>query len=156
MVCPLAGLCAARAAGTAEQLPRRTPKAPRPTRHGVAFWLVDQEGSVLLRRRAEKGLLGGMMEVPSTIWREKVWCAGEARRHAPETADWRALPGLVRHTFTHFHLELAVWAGHVPAPDGPVDQIEGKWVPVDDLSSEALPSVMRKVIHHALTHAAEA
>lgn len=155
--CPLATHCAARSAGTAEALPRRAAKAPRPMRHGVAFWLVDGQGSVLLRRRPEAGLLGGMMELPSTPWRETPWPAGEARAKAPANvpgADgWTALPGVVRHTFTHFHLELTVWAGRVAKtePNG----TGGRWVPLDGLAGEALPSVMRKVVRHALERLAE-
>ncbi len=152
LACPLTGRCAARAAGRAEALPRRAPKAPRPTRRGVAFWLVDGAGAVLLRRRPEKGLLGGMMEVPSTHWREAAWDEAEARRLAPAEADWQALPGLVRHTFTHFHLELTVWAA--AGSDADAMETEGRWVRLDALSGEALPSVMRKVVHHALTQVA--
>ncbi len=164
LACPLAARCAARAAGTAEELPRRTAKAPRPTRHGVAFWVVDEAGAVLLRRRPETGLLGGMMELPSTPWREAPWppeAAREAARAAAPTkilgADgWTALPGVVRHTFTHFHLELAVWAGRAPGIAPPLGGAKGRWVPLDGLGDVALPSVMRKTVRHALERLAEA
>lgn len=159
LACPLASHCAARAAGIAEELPRRTAKAPRPTRHGVAFWVVDQAGSVLLRRRPEEGLLGGMMELPSTPWREAPWPAEAARRKAPTKtlgADgWTALPGVVRHTFTHFHLELTVWAGRASGIAPSIVGVEGRWVPLDGLAGEALPSVMRKVVTHALERLAD-
>ncbi len=144
--CPVAERCAARAAGRAGELPRRAPKKQRPTRRGVAFWTLDAEGAVLLRRRAESGLLGGMMEVPGTEWRAEPWAADEASAQAPVRADWTPLPGLVRHTFTHFHLELSVWAGQASAPD----RADGRWVALDALGTQALPSVMRKVIRHAL------
>jgi A/G-specific adenine glycosylase len=147
--CPLAGYCAARAAGAAEGLPRRSPRPPRPTRRAVAFWAVDPAGAVLLRRRPETGLLGGMMELPSTEWREAAWDEAEALARAPLAARWTELPGIVRHTFTHFHLEARVWAGrsgHAPAA--------GRWVALDDLGAEALPSVMRKIVRHALEGAA--
>jgi A/G-specific adenine glycosylase len=154
LACLFAAYCAALAAGTAEGLPRRAAKAPRPTRHGVAFWLVDEVGAVLLRRRPEEGLLGGMMELPSTPWREAPWPAEEAGGKAPITREWTVLPGLVRHTFTHFHLELTVWAGQV---DGAAETHvgEGRWVALDGLGDEALPSVMRKLVRHALERLAE-
>jgi A/G-specific adenine glycosylase len=150
--CPLRAGCAAQAAGTAESLPRRAPKKPRPTRRGVAFWTLDPAGRILLRRRPETGLLGGMMELPGSDWRETPWAPSEARRQAPAAADWTRLSGLVRHTFTHFHLELTVWAGRATDPGA----VEGRWVALDDLAGEALPSVMRKVVGHALSRAAEA
>ncbi len=156
LACPLAAHCAARAAGEAEDLPRRTARAPRPTRHGVAFWLVDEAGSVLLRRRPEAGLLGGMMELPSTPWREAPWPAGAARATAPPADGWTALPGVVRHTFTHFHLKLAVWAGRASGIAPLVAGAKGRWVPLDGLGDMALPSVMRKTVCHALERLAEA
>jgi A/G-specific adenine glycosylase len=155
LACPLAPRCTARAAGTAEELPRRTAKAPRPTRYGVAFWLVDEAGAILLRRRPEKGLLGGMMELPSTPWREAPWPAAAVRTTAPPVDGWTALPGVVRHTFTHFHLELAVWAGRAAGAAPPVAGAEARWVPLDGLADEALPSVMRKVVRHALERLAD-
>lgn len=151
ILCPWADACAARRAGIAEALPARADKAPRPTRRALAFWATDAAGSVLLRRRPERGLLGGMMEVPSTPWREgAVPDLAEAAAAAPGPAAWRLLPGAVRHTFTHFHLELTVAAGRLTgAPTGP----GALWVPVEALGDYALPTVMKKVARHAAAHA---
>jgi len=150
LLCPLEPDCWAKAAGIAEALPRRQPKAAKPTRRAVAFWVQGPGGDLLLRRRPEKGLLGGMMEVPSTPWREEAWPDAEARRAAPLRAQWRELPGVVRHTFTHFHFEVTVWAGRSEA--APAEA--GRWVALDALADEALPTVMRKIIEHGLVHTA--
>ena len=147
--CPLAEDCAASRAGIAERLPKRAAKAVRPTRYGTAFWTVRPDGAVLLRRRAESGLLGGMMEIPSTGWTEEPPRNAEALDLAPVEADWRLLPGEVRHGFTHFRLELAVMAGR--AGEGWRDA-DGIWVPVGRLGEHALPTVMKKVVRHALSH----
>lgn len=153
MLCPLAEGCAAREAGVQEELPRRTAKADKPTRRGMAFWLLNTEGAVLLRRRAEDGLLGGMTEVPSTGWAEgPLPDEAAAVGAAPLPARWRRLPGMVRHTFSHFHLELGVMVARAGTGWGAAD---GFWVPVDRLGGEALPSVMRKVVRHALAHAVD-
>jgi A/G-specific adenine glycosylase len=155
LLCPLESRCEAKAAGLEQELPRRQPKAAKPTRHAVAFWLQAPDGALLLRRRPEKGLLGGMMEVPSTDWRDTPWQSREAAAAAPQDAtlagDWRELPGLVRHTFTHFHFEVTVWAGQVTDATG---STEGRWVALDGLADEALPTVMRKIIDHGLVHSA--
>lgn len=143
-VCPLTDDCAGRAAGIAETLPRRAAKTARPTRRGVAFWIEGPDGAILLRRRPRRGLLGGMLELPSTEWREADWAPAETRAAAPVLADWRPLQGIVRHTFTHFYLELAVWAGTVPG-DG-----TGFWVRREALGDLALPTLMRKAVAHAL------
>ena len=92
----------------AEVLPYREEKAERPTRRGHAFVALRDDGAVLLRERPLKGLLGGMLETPSSPWTEGAWHELELD-HAPLRAEWREVPGLVEHTFTHFHLELAVY-----------------------------------------------
>ena len=130
--------------GIAELLPRKQPKRERPLRKGIVFWLVRQGGEVLLRKRAAQGLLGGLMEVPSTAWREAEWTLEEALAAAPAEARWRPVPGVVRHGFTHFELELVVLSGRV---DG---KTPGVWCAINRLSEMALPSLMKKVARHAL------
>jgi A/G-specific adenine glycosylase len=144
--CPWAEWCRARRRGTQEKLPARILKSARPKRHGVVFWTMRADGAVLLRRRPESGLLGGMMEVPSTDWRAEPWRDGEALASAPVKAQWRSLDGVVRHGFTHFELDLSVLAGRVNGPAAKT----GIWCPVDRLSDHALPTLMKKVVQHAL------
>ena len=144
--CPWHDACAARAQGQAEVFPVRPPATVKPLRRGVAFWLVRADGAVLLRRRPERGLLGGMMEVPSTPWRAEPWPLAEALALAPVAgASWQALPGLVRHTFTHFTLELAVIAARV----GAMAAAAGLWTQPQDFAAQALPTVMKKVVRLA-------
>ena len=143
--CPLATHCRGRAEGVAGDLPRRKPKTPRPLRHGVVFWLTRGDGAVLLRRRPYSGLLGGMMEVPSTDWREAPWSHGEALASAPTAAEWQPLPGIVEHGFTHFRLRLELLAARFEGA-GP----DGTWCEIDDLGGQALPTLSKKVIRHAL------
>ncbi|MEO1249397.1 MAG: A/G-specific adenine glycosylase [Pseudomonadota bacterium] len=143
-LCPVSTGCRARAAGIAETLPRKAPKKQKPTRRGLAFWLEDGRGQVLLRRRPDKGLLGGMMEFPSTPWTEEASPdLAMAEQHAPSRVDWTVVNGVVRHTFTHFHLELAIAKGSESQPTARDDPY--RWASVDALENEALPTVMRKV-----------
>jgi A/G-specific adenine glycosylase len=146
LLCPWAEHCRARHAGIAESLPARRPRAERPKRHGIVFWTLRQDGAVLLRRRPDNGLLGGMIEVPSTEWRAEPWALDEAIPAAPIAADWRPLDGIVRHGFTHFELELSLVVGY--ARNGVAR--DALWCPVDRLSDHALPTLMRKVVRHAL------
>lgn len=145
LMCPWQQACQARALGIAEDLPRRAPKAKRPLRRGLAFWTVRSDGAVLLRRRPERGLLGGMMEVPSTDWGARQPADPAA---APVAAEWRELPGQVRHGFTHFRLELKVLVARVRKNA----HAEGVWVMPDALADHALPTLTRKVVRHALAH----
>jgi len=144
--CPWQGDCRAYGSGAPEAWPKRTPKSARPVRHGVAFWLERADGAVLLRRRPEKGLLGGMMEIPSTPWRGDGWATAETLRFAPVAADWQRLPGTVHHVFTHFALEMQILAARTDGGTG----MEGVWSPINALGDHALPSLMKKVIAHAL------
>lgn len=125
--CPLRDLCAGQE--RAADLPRKTPKAEKPTRTGVV-WIArrPKDGAVLLERRADKGLLGGMLGFPSHGW-------DKTSGAAPMAADWRDL-GVVRHTFTHFHLDLRVfYAVSAGNPDRGSFQA---------LSPDDLPTLMRK------------
>ncbi|OAN48104.1 A/G-specific adenine glycosylase [Paramagnetospirillum marisnigri] len=153
-ICPWRDACAGRAKGIEASLPARLEKPERPTRFGIAFWLLAKDGSVLLRRRPPTGLLGGMMEIPSTPWRTEPWNLDEAAAEAPlapaQLRDgWRLAPGAVRHTFTHFHLDLGV----AVARTGASPQARGLWCPLDRLDEHGLPTLMRKVVRHALAKA---
>ena len=144
-VCPWLDACAGRRAGIAAELPRKAPKSVRPVRYGAHFWLSDQDGNVLLRRRKPEGLLGGMTELPGTDWLGSPLPAAEALTQVPMPADWRQA-GEVRHIFTHFELRLAVFAASVRKI-----RADGFLHPVADLQEAALPSVMRKCVRMALT-----
>jgi A/G-specific adenine glycosylase len=124
-------------------------------RRGAAFVARRADGFILVRTRRPSGLLGGMTEVPTTEW-TRDFDNADALDGAPgfpsakpnRRIAWRRITGVVRHVFTHFPLELIVYAAAVPArtpaPAGT------RWVTIAELAGEALPSVMRKVVAHAL------
>jgi A/G-specific adenine glycosylase len=152
-LCPWNESCAAYARGDAETFPRRVPKREGALRRGAAFVALRADGFVLVRTRPEKGLLGGMTEVPTTEWTKdfnESAALGSAPRFATrKSPNWRRTVGIVRHVFTHFPLELTVYAADVPARTlAPKDT---RWIAISDLAGEALPSLMRKVLAHALT-----
>jgi A/G-specific adenine glycosylase len=148
MICPLTDHCEARRLGIAATLPIKAPKKERPTRYGAAFVACRQDGAVLLRQRPPKGLLGGMLEVPSTEWTGERAARRDQIKAAPFDAQWQPLAGTVGHTFTHFHLELEIFhASNISlhqTPDG------YKWHCRTGLGNAALPSVMHKILRHAL------
>ena len=147
VLCPWSEVCVARARGEQELYPRKAPKREGRLRRGAAFVALRADGSVLLRTRPDKGLLAKMTEVPGSVWTHDFDVA-DAEAAAPLAAQWRRLPGMVRHVFTHFPLELTVFTAQVPrtakAPKGT------RWVKLADAGEEALPNVMRKVLAHAL------
>jgi A/G-specific adenine glycosylase len=151
VLCPWTESCDARIRGNAEVFPIKTPKTTGKLRRGAAFVILRADGFVLVRPRPPRGLLGGMTEVPTTQWASDFDTA-EALASAPRLARakprWRRLPGAVTHVFTHFPLELTVCLAKVgPAAPAPAGM---RWVALADLAGEAFPSVMRKVLAHAL------
>lgn len=139
-ICPWRTPCKARLDAAPETLPRKTPKKPKPVRHGIAYVVRRPDGAWLLETRPEKGLLGGMLGWPGTEWSDAPTPA------PPLQADWQDLPGDVRHTFTHFHLILSVKTAHVPV-ETPPDR--GTFVPEHAFRPADLPTVMRKVFNLA-------
>jgi A/G-specific adenine glycosylase len=153
LVCPVQQDCAASAQNLAELLPIKGAKAARPSRYGIAFLVQREDGAVLLRQRPEAGLLGGMLEVPSSPWGDELPSKTEALRSAPVTTSWIPVPGAVVHVFTHFRLELAVYRALVPVDASFTlwaEQDRCRWVQRRDLHAQALPSVMKKIIAHGL------
>jgi A/G-specific adenine glycosylase len=164
--------CRARRRGIQEQLPVKAPRIARPLKRGAAFVARDRSGAVLLVKRPEKGLLASMLEPPLGEWSEKFPSAAGALKQAPFEAGWKKRPGIVRHGFTHFELEIEVYVAQVTKhpplswpgltrPSMKANQMDGRlkggddklgvrWVPRDALANVELPTVMRKIIEHGL------
>ena len=150
VLCPWSDACLARTRGEQERYPRKAPKREGRLRRGAAFVVLRADGSVLLRTRPDKGLLAKMTEVPGSAWTSD-FDAADAEDAAPLPAKWRRLPGVVRHVFTHFPLELIVFTAQVPRATKPPKG--ARWVRLAEAADEALPNVMRKVLAHALDSA---
>ena len=151
-LCPINEECLARARGDQETFPRKAPKKTGVLRRGAAF-IVTRGDELLVRTRAEKGLLGGMTEVPGSDW-----LAGQDDRVALKQAPplkgetrWHRKVGVVTHVFTHFPLELVIYTATVAARSRAPQGM--RWVPIATLAGEALPNVMRKAIAHGLDSA---
>jgi A/G-specific adenine glycosylase len=148
-LCPWSDVCTANARGDQETFPRKAPKREGQLRRGAAFVALRADGRILLRKRPDKGLLASMTEVPGSDWAQD-FDDKAALRAAPRLkgAKWWRVPGIVRHVFTHFPLELSVFVA--PVKRGTTASKGMRWARLDDLTGEALPNVMRKVIVHAL------
>ncbi|MEL7105822.1 MAG: A/G-specific adenine glycosylase [Pseudomonadota bacterium] len=137
-ICPWRDPCAARAAGIAADLPKKTRKKPKPTRRGVAYIARNSAGHWLLERRPDKGLLGGMLGWPGTDWSHTPAPA------PPLSADWQII-GEVRHTFTHFHLILDIAVARS-------DATPNRGAFHNDVPASDLPRVMAKAYNLAATY----
>ena len=156
LMCPLVRECNAHALGLEGVLPARAAKPQRPLRLGFAFLALREDGHVLLRRRPDGGLLGGMQEVPSSEWAETLPESAYALRCAPVRAEWWAVPGTVVHVFTHFRLELIVYRALVPQEASLTlwsDPQRCRWMARRDLARAAVPALTRRIIAHGLGEA---
>ena len=149
-LCPLNEDCVARARGDQEIFPRKAPKKTGTLRRGAAF-IVTRGDELLVRTRAEKGLLGGMTEVPGSDWLaghggEGGFATG-ARAHGH-----RQMASQGRRGDACLHAFSARARGlHGKSSAAGRARTEGmRWVPVATLADEALPNVMRKAIAHGL------
>ncbi|HYD13903.1 MAG TPA: A/G-specific adenine glycosylase [Allosphingosinicella sp.] len=126
-LCPVQGWCQAYAEGEPELYPVKAPKAPRPHRHGKAYWL-EHDGEVLLVRRPAKGLLGGMLALPET---------------PPAEADWEEA-GAVEHVFTHFSLTMTLMCARTDARPA------GLWHAAATIAEAGLPTLFAKLAARGL------
>jgi A/G-specific adenine glycosylase len=141
-ICPWRTPCKARIAGTASELPKKTPKKATPTRFGIVYVARRTDGAWLLETRPESGLLGGMLGWPGSEWTD------DPQPAPPLAADWTLLGEEARHTFTHFHLRLKIMWARVPDAAKPQ---RGRFVLPSEFSPASLPTAMRKVFD--LAHA---
>ncbi|NJR20367.1 MAG: NUDIX domain-containing protein [Hyphomonadaceae bacterium] len=141
--CPWHYGCRLAGSELVETYPRKLPKKQKPVQHTLCFVHINAQG-VLVQRRAETGLLGGMLEVPSTPWRVEVWQFEEAIDLAPtKQMQWRRAEP-IRHIFTHIDLRAEIYVGVDQTSDNEMR------VRVDALDQVALPTVFMKVIKSAL------
>jgi A/G-specific adenine glycosylase len=147
-LCPLRENCAALEGGEPERFPIAAIRAEKPRRIGAAFVVVRPDGAILLRRRPETGLLGGMTEVPTTGWtaRQDGATGSDA---APFAAPWKHA-GAITHVFTHFALELQVYRADRQSLAAPAAHW---WSPAEEIRHEALPTIMKKAIEAAVSGA---
>lgn len=130
LLCPWSKWCAAHASGEETLYPKKEKKKSTPIRHGYAYVLRCGD-AVLVEQRPDKGLLGGMLGVPTSTWGERP----QDHSAAPIKRNWEKA-GEIKHIFTHFELRLDVFVAEAE------DVFDGIWA--EDISG--LPTVFRKVV----------
>lgn len=156
LICPLSELCLAYKRGIQNELPYKIAKPPKPVRHGKA-WILYASDMILLEKRPSKGLLGGMLCFPSAGWdkapppkeNHTLYSANVIKLDTCFENQWKKI-GTVRHTFTHFHLILDIYA--LILPHKPLGQLYDndqappalQWVPFENFNSKDMPKLMRK------------
>jgi A/G-specific adenine glycosylase len=148
--CPVGADCAARAQGRVADLPVRVRKKPVPEYH-VAVGVVEDGDRVLITRRPQSGLLGGLWEFPGGKVQSGETAAEACRREIAEEVNLDVevgeFVGRVRHAYTHFKIEMDVfrcrYRGGTVVLDGAIDH---RWVVLEELDNYALPKANHKFI----------
>ncbi|MBK9011347.1 A/G-specific adenine glycosylase [Novosphingobium sp.] len=141
LLCPLAAVCKGRSLG-AERFPVKPAKKAKPGRKGRAFW-IERDGAVWLVRRAGRGMLGGMRALPDDGWSAR----DDGAAPPPLAGPWQG-GGSVRHTFTHFHLDLQLML-YSGSDWARLDPQDGEWWPVERIGEAGLPTLFAKAATRA-------
>lgn len=144
LLCPLREGCAGFASGNPERFPVKLAKAPKPRRYGVAFVFIGNDG-FLAERRADKGLLGGMLGIPHTPWRDEPWSEAEAKAILGDFNYEKV--GAYEHVFTHFALSQEIWVVPLTMARRQAvlrDHNDWQWLPWEEARS--LPTVFLKAV----------
>jgi A/G-specific adenine glycosylase len=142
LLCPLSPDCRGRREG-AERFPVKPAKAVKPQRKGRAFW-IERSCTVWLVTRPGKGMLGGMRALPDDGWVAR----GDGTDEPPLQGHWKLL-GSVRHSFTHFDLELQLML-YSGSDWATLAAQAGEWWPVAELEKAGLPTLFAKAARLAL------
>ncbi len=152
--CPLNDLCLARARGTQSQRPVRPPKNPAP-HYDVSAAVIRRNGSILLARRPEGGMLGGLWEFPGGKVQPGETYRAALQREIREELDARieagAHLGTYRHAFTHFRITLRAYACRLhPAspPPRPLEHSAIVWVRPAEFDAYPMGKVDRQIARH--------
>ena len=149
--CAVRAGCAALALDQVEAFPVKKRRAPVPEYRVAVGVVQDASGRMLIQRRPEEGMLGGLWEFPGGKCEDA---------EAPEEACVRELReelgievrvvdeiAVIRHAYSHFRIRL--WAFRClllsGTPEARLDQ-PLRWVTGDELGDFAFPRANRRLI----------
>ena len=150
--CPLRTVCGAFVAGTPEAFPVKKKKAPVPHYDVAAGLLFNDDDQLLIQRRPEDKMLGGLWEFPGGK-REpgesmEETCRRELREELGIEVEIEELFGTVSHAYTHFKITMYAFRCRIRA--GTPHSREGlplRWVSMPELTDYAFPRANRRLIN---------
>ncbi len=141
--CPLQNNCLAKEQGIQASLPVKTKGKSRPQKFGEVYWITNHNNHVLFHKRPDKGLLGGMMALPTSSWETQ----DKPLSRPAITSNLEITPfknEAIEHVFTHFDLQLSLktgqWSQKSEIPD------DYSWKNPADMAS-AMPTVFKKAFN---------
>jgi len=147
--CPVSRYCQAFAAGLQASYPARKPQRKTP-KHHVAVGVVRKDGRILITRRKESGLLGGLWELPGGKVKRgespEEACKREIEEEVSLSVEVTGFITRVDHAYSHFKVAVDVFdceyrAGEIKL-SGPTDF---RWILVDETNEYPFPAVNHKI-----------
>jgi A/G-specific adenine glycosylase len=142
MLCPVRDFCDGLEQGIAAGLPARKAKTQKPQKHGYVYWLTDAKGCILFEKRGEKGMLGGTIGLPTSAWLD----IALEKTHLADTIQGKKSRVLIRHSFTHFDLELEGITATVGEKSALPKGGNYFWVPPEQAETLGIPTLFKKAL----------
>lgn len=106
-----------------------------------AYILINEKNEILVRKRASKGMLASMLEVPNDDWVEKKSLL-QRDVIVNEIPKKLIRKGDLRYSFSHFDLYVEIFYKKIRKIDYP----KNKWLNINKYSNSQLPTVMKKIL----------
>jgi A/G-specific adenine glycosylase len=150
-ICPMAGVCIARKKGLQEGIPSKKKAAAVPHREAVAAVLRNDAGEILMVKRPQRGLLGGLWSFPGSVLAAGDVPAAKLRKALREELGLKVVPGKelfqVEHGYSHFSITVRVFNSKPPeASPPPMGNVKFRWAGPKDFSRLALSRLERKIL----------
>lgn len=149
--CPVVELCQAYELDLVDQLPLKQKSKKIPLRREIAL-LLEENGRILVRRRALNGFLGGLWEFPGCGLDEAeqpqqklVWLAAELGTDFNTADEFEAIAE-IEHVYSHFRLQVSAY--RLKTKNSAVAESDGRWLPRKELINLALHGAHKKIIPH--------
>jgi len=136
-ICPLQQDCKALQQNTIAQFPGKKPKKTVPVKATTLYMLQNPKREVLLEKRPPSGIWGGLWSLP------------ENENPIPLKLDnkTRASWPILRHTFSHFHLDISpILVQARLGPGAVIDSNRWLWYPLDHSLEIGLAAPIKKLL----------
>jgi A/G-specific adenine glycosylase len=152
LLCPWRDLCQARASGQPEAFPTPKPRKPIPHYDVVAAVTIREDGRVLVARRRQEDMLGGLWEFPGGKREDGETLPDALRRELNEEMGIEVAVGeeltVVEHAYTHFRITLHAFACLLAADSPPpqcIDCDDFRWATSEEIAALPMSVADRKI-----------
>ena len=142
--CPLHDGCRARRTGRQHNIPAPRPRPVRRTQSVVMLLVQRSDGSVLLERRPDRGVWGGLWSPPQFPSIEAARLYADTRLSAAEVEPQARAS--MRHAFTHFDLDITPLLVRCAGPAGVLDGLATLWYNAAQPERVGLPAPVTTLI----------